>query len=87
MKNVVKYCVYEDILLRVSIYVTQCQLFKENQKMDPSVIRLREQSELCHGCVDSRSFVIYWTPFAFLILQCMQQGYASRLLSITMRDI
>ena len=44
MKNVVKYCVYQDILLRVSIYVTTCQFFKENPQMDFPVIWLREQS-------------------------------------------
>ena len=44
MKNVVKYCVYQDILLRVSICGTKCRFFKENPEMDPPVIRLREQS-------------------------------------------
>ena len=29
-ENVVKYCVYWDTLLRVSIYVTKCRCFKEN---------------------------------------------------------
>ena len=30
MKPVAKYCVYEDILLTVPIYVTKCRCFSEN---------------------------------------------------------
>ena len=36
MKPAVKYGVYKDILLRVSIYGTKCRFLKENPKMDPS---------------------------------------------------
>ena len=38
MKPVVKYGVYQDILLRVSIYGTKCRFLKENPEMDPSSI-------------------------------------------------
>jgi hypothetical protein len=45
MKPVVKYGVYQDILLRVSIYLTKCRFLRENPKMDPPVQQHRRERE------------------------------------------
>ena len=55
MKPVVKYGVYEDILLRVSIYGTKCWFFKENQKMDLSSTRI------CHRAGENGCGKRWWS--------------------------